>query len=193
MIRLSVAIFLKLPVVVPKRICTAIRARHRLQNHAMEPAIRKIEKQDNPEIARILREILVEHDVPKVGTAYADPQLDCMFETYAVPNSVYYVVENNGELIGGAGIAPLPGEPGTCELQKMYFLPEARGLGLGAQMMEKCLGAAKRFGYQKCYLETMPNMEAAQKLYQKSGFEYLCSALGNTGHTSCPVWMIKNL
>lgn len=116
-----------------------------------------------------------------------------MFEAYDVPKSVYFVVENNGKIIGGAGIGPLANEPETCELQKMYFLPEARGLGLGVQMMAKCLDAAKAFGYQKCYLETMPNMEAAQKLYKKSGFEYLCSALGNTGHTSCPVWMIRNL
>lgn len=155
--------------------------------------IRKIKPQDNPAIAKILREILIEHQVPKVGTAYADPQLDAMFEAYDAAGSVYYVVENDGKIIGGAGIGPLPGEPGTCELQKMYFLPEARGLGLGTQMMAKCLEFAKASGYRKCYLETMPNMEAAQKLYQKSGFEYLCHAMGNTGHTSCPVWMIKNL
>jgi len=44
----------------------------------------------------------------------------------------------------------------------MYFLPEARGLGLGAKMMERCLQSAKDFGYEKCYLETMPYMEDAQ-------------------------------
>jgi putative acetyltransferase len=36
-------------------------------------------------------------------------------------------------------------------------------------------------------------MEAAQKLYNKVGFEYLDKPLGNTGHTSCPVWMLKKL
>jgi putative acetyltransferase len=36
-------------------------------------------------------------------------------------------------------------------------------------------------------------MLAAQKLYQKAGFEYLCEPLGATGHTSCPVWMLKEL
>ncbi|GAW89962.1 histone acetyltransferase HPA2-related acetyltransferase [Flavobacterium psychrophilum] len=75
----------------------------------------------------------------------------------------------------------------------MYFLPEARGLGIGLQLMNKCLTIAKNFGYEKCYLETMPYMEAAQKLYKKVGFEYLCEPMGNTGHTSCPVWMIKHL
>jgi putative acetyltransferase len=156
--------------------------------------IRPIQKEDNQAIAQVIRKVLIEYNVPKVGTAYADPQLDSMFETYSTSQSVYFVIENIGQIIGGAGVSHLENEADTiCELQKMYFLPEARGMGLGTQMMEKCLQSARDFGYKKCYLETMPNMEDAQKLYQKVGFEYLCNPLGNTGHTSCPVWMIKAL
>jgi putative acetyltransferase len=104
------------------------------------------------------------------------------------------VVENNGKIIGSAGVAPLENEAETiCELQKMYFLPEARGLGIGSQMMEKCLQAAKNFGFEKCHLETMPFMHDAQKLYKKVGFEYICLPMGSTGHISCPVWMLKDL
>lgn len=160
----------------------------------MGATIRKIEKQDNPAVAGVIRTVLREHNVPKVGTAYADASLDCMFETYSLPSSVYFVVVQDGKVTGGAGIAPLQNGPaGTCELQKMYFLPEARGLGIGAAMMERCLDSAKAFGFTKCYLETMPYMEAAQKLYKKYGFEYISAPLGNTGHVSCPVWMLKNL
>jgi putative acetyltransferase len=156
--------------------------------------IRPIQKEDNQAIAQVIRQVLIEFNVPKVGTAYADPQLDSMFETYITSQSVYFVIEKNGQIIGGAGVSHLENEADTiCELQKMYFLPEARGIGLGTQMMESCLQSARDFGYNKCYLETMPNMDDAQKLYQKVGFEYLCSPLGNTGHTSCPVWMIKEL
>ncbi len=156
--------------------------------------IREIQKEDNPAIAQVIRTVLIDLNVPKVGTAYADPQLDFMYEAYNSPKSAYFVVEKNGKIIGGAGVSQLENEKeNTCELQKMYFLPEARGLGLGTEMMDKCLQKAKDFGYQKCYLETMPYMEAAQKLYKKSGFEYLCEPMGNTGHTSCPVWMLKEL
>lgn len=156
--------------------------------------IRSIQNKDNAEIATAIRAVLMEFHVPKVGTAYADPQLDCMYETYGLDKSHYFVVENNGKIIGGAGIGPLDNELiKVCELQKMYFLPEARGLGIGTQMIQKCLQAAKDFGYQKCYLETMPNMNAAQKCYTQSGFVYLSEPLGNTGHTSCLVWMIKDL
>jgi len=156
--------------------------------------IREIQKEDNEQVAAVIRQVLIELNVPKVGTAYADPQLDSMFEAYANFKSVYYVIENNDKIIGGAGIMQLENSDSTiCELQKMYFLPLARSLGLGSQLMEKCLNSASSFGYEKCYLETMPYMEAAQKLYKKVGFDYICAPLGNTGHTSCPVWMLKDL
>ncbi|MBC8882936.1 GNAT family N-acetyltransferase [Flavobacterium piscinae] len=156
--------------------------------------IRPIQKADNEQIASVIRSVLIEHDVPKVGTAYADVSLDSMFETYSLPRSHYFVVENKGKIIGGAGISQLENESETiCELQKMYFLPEARGIGVGSEMMTKCLAFAQSVGFKKCYLETMPYMHAAQKLYLKFGFHYIDAPLGCTGHTSCPVWMLKEL
>ena len=156
--------------------------------------IREIQVWDNIQVAQVIRTVLEEFNVPKVGTAYADPELDTMFEAYQKPNAAYFVVENEGRIIGVAGIAPLANALGeVCELQKMYFLPETRGLGIGAKMMETCLSKAKELGFVKCYLETMPYMEAAQKLYKRSGFDYLEEPMGCTGHTSCPVWMIKEL
>lgn len=156
--------------------------------------IREIQLEDNAQVAKVIRTVLEEFNVPKVGTAYADPQLDRMYETYSEPKSAYFVVENEGRIIGTAGIAPLAnGSPDICELQKMYFLPETRGLGVGAKMMETCLEKAKSFGFKQCYLETMPYMEAAQKLYKRTGFEYLDKPMGCTGHTSCGIWMIKEL
>jgi len=156
--------------------------------------IREIQVGDNSQVAQVIRSVLEELNVPKIGTAYADPQLDAMYETYQHPRSTYFVVEKDGKIMGCAGIAPLEnGAPDVCELQKMYFLPETRGLGMGSQMMTTCLAQAQSFGFKQCYLETMPYMEAAQKLYKKSGFEYLEAPMGCTGHTSCPVWMIKEL
>jgi putative acetyltransferase len=156
--------------------------------------IRPIQEADNQAVAKVIRTVLIEHNVPKVGTAYADASLDCMFETYSVNRSRYFVVEHHNQIIGGAGISQLANESETiCELQKMYFLPEARGLGLGMQMMQKCLDEARSFGYEQCYLETMPYMHDAQKLYKKFGFAYIDAPMGCTGHTSCPVWMLKDL
>ena len=157
-------------------------------------SIRKIIKGDNQAVAALIRAVFDELDIPKVGTAYEDPYLDLMFEEYNKPKSIYYVVEKDGIVVGAAGIAPLANEAvSICELQKMYFLPETRGIGIGAEMMEVCLQSAKNFGYEKCYLETMPFMLAAQKLYKKAGFEYISAPMGSTGHDSCPVWMLKEL
>lgn len=156
--------------------------------------IREIKKKDNQAVANLIRSVFDEMEIPKVGTAYEDPYLDLMFEEYNKSRSVYFVVESEGEIVGCAGIAPLEnGDEQICELQKMYFLPQTRGLGIGTQMMEKCLEQARIFGFKKCYIETMPFMHAAQKLYKKSGFEYLDAPLGCTGHNSCPVWMLKVL
>ena len=156
--------------------------------------IRKIKKEDNAQIANVIREVFISDDYPKTGTAFADSQLDFMFETYDKPKSIYFVVEENNKIIGGAGVSQLDNsDENICELQKMYFLKEARGKGIGYEMILKCLEKAKEFGYEKCYLETLPNMLAAQKLYQKVGFQYLEEPLGCTGHSSCPVWMIKDL
>ncbi len=159
-----------------------------------EAIIRPIQQKDNAQIAAVIRSVLIDFGVPKVGTAYADAALDCMFETYQKPKAIYFVVETDGKIIGGAGIAQLDNfEGNVCELQKMYFLPEVRGKGMGAKMMVKCLEKAKELKFEKCYLETMTYMNAAQKLYKQSGFNYIDGSMGNTGHYSCPVHMLKDL
>ncbi|MDO9261196.1 MAG: GNAT family N-acetyltransferase [Flavobacteriaceae bacterium] len=159
-----------------------------------EVLIREITMHDNEQIAQVIRDVLIEFGVPKVGTAYADVALDRMYQTYDVQKATYFVVEIDGKVMGGAGIKQLDNYKGNvCELQKMYFSSEIRGLGIGQKLMRFCLEKAKEFGFEKCYLETMPYMTDAQKLYQKVGFDYLDKPMGDTGHYSCPVWMLKDL
>ena len=156
--------------------------------------IRSVNQPDNKSLSVILREVLVEMKIPQKGSAYEDPELDNMFEAYQFPRSKYFVVEEDKKILGGAGISPLrEGDINICELQKMYFHKTIRGRGIGQKLIEICLNFAVESGYQKCYIETMPNMLSAQKLYTSIGFEYIDKPLGNTGHSSCPVWMIKTL
>ena len=150
--------------------------------------------EDNVVMAQVLREGPIEMKVPFDGTALSDPELVAMYDAYQYVYADFWVVGYRNRILGGAGIAPLRNvTDGYCELQKMYFLQKARGKGLGSQIMHKCLQQALRFGFIDCYLETMPNMMHAQILYQKWGFEYNEHPLGNTGHCSCPVWMVKSL
>ncbi|OAD44575.1 GNAT family N-acetyltransferase [Polaribacter atrinae] len=156
--------------------------------------IREIQSKDNAQMATVIREVLLEMGAPKIGTAYEDKATDKMFENFEKPTSFYYVIEHNNMVVGGAGIAQLDNfEGNTCELQKMYFLPITRGKGLGSKLINTCLDKAKTIGFENCYLETMPYMNAAQALYKKNGFVNLDKPMGNTGHYSCPVWMLKKL
>jgi putative acetyltransferase len=156
--------------------------------------IREITAKDNAELAKVIRSVLLEMGAPKIGTAYEDAATDKMFENFKKSTSIYYVIEHQNKVVGGAGIAKLDNfEGNTCELQKMYFSPILRGRGLGSKLISTCLDKAKELGFDNCYLETMPYMKAARALYKKNGFINLEAPIGNTGHYSCNVWMIKKL
>ncbi|OGS69610.1 MAG: GNAT family N-acetyltransferase [Flavobacteria bacterium RIFCSPLOWO2_12_FULL_31_7] len=160
----------------------------------MNYTIRKIEPKDNLKIASVIRNIFEELDAPKVGTAYADPHLNTLSEVYEAENEIYFVVEQDGIILGGCGIGNLmDSEFKICELQKMYLAKEARGKGIAQELMRNCLEFAKQAGYDKCYIETLPFMRDAQKLYVKSGFTYIDAPMGSTGHNACDVFMIKDL
>ena len=156
--------------------------------------IREVIKPDNPHLAIIIRGVLKEMKVPTKGTAYADKELDNMYQAYSVPRSRYFVVEFGDQILGGAGIMPLnKGAKNICELQKMYLHPKARGKGVGSNLLKLCLSFARENNFSLCYLETMPYMLDAQELYRKNGFVYINKPMGDTGHYSCPVWMTKEL
>ena len=156
--------------------------------------IREVIKPDNPHLAIIIRGVLKEMKVPTKGTAYADKELDNMYQAYSVPRSKYFVVEFDDQILGGAGIMQLNKEAeNICELQKMYLHPKARGKGVGSNLLKLCLSFARENNFSLCYLETMPYMLDAQKLYKENGFVYINKPMGDTGHYSCPVWMTKEL
>lgn len=156
--------------------------------------IREIQPQDNLAIEGVIKAIFHEFDLPLVGTAYEDKETPKMYESFQQDNEVYFVLEEDGKVHGGGGIKPLRDfGADVCELQKMYFSPEVRGKGYGKLMFDKCLDAAKELGYKKCYLESASVLKTAIHIYEKNGFEHLEKPLGNTGHYSCGVWMIKDL
>lgn len=162
---------------------------------SVEPSsikIRPIQPADNQAIAVIIRNTLAEFGADHPGTVYYDDSTDRLYELFQQPLSAYFIAEAGGIILGGAGIYPtdhLPG--GTCELVKMYLVPEARGLGMGKQLIRLCLETAKQNGYQQVYLESMPELKKALAVYEKLGFVYLDAPLGNSGHFGCGLWMLK--
>jgi len=156
--------------------------------------IRPIEAGDDEAVARVIRTVMPEFGACGDGFAINDPEVDWMSRAYAQPRSAYFVLERDGAVLGGAGMAPLEGgDADTCELRKMYFLPEARGIGAGSAMMARCLGAARDAGFRRCYLETLAGMDAAMKLYERSGFRPIASPMGATGHGGCNTFYLRDL
>jgi putative acetyltransferase len=156
--------------------------------------IRDLRKEDNPALAKVVKDTLAEFGANHPNTVYYDPTTDTLFEVFQTPRSKYFLAELNNKVVGGGGIYPTDGlPPDTCELVKMYLLPEARGLGLGRTLIEKCIETAAENGFKNIYLETMPELKQALNVYEKFGFKFLKGPMGNSGHTGCSLWMLKSL
>jgi putative acetyltransferase len=159
----------------------------------MEYKIRKIEFKDNKHIEAVIRACLIEFGANHEGTAWADPDLGRFSEIFNSPGNEYWVAEaEDGRIVGGVGIGFLEGEPTICELKKMYCLPEARGTGIAHDLMRRALEYGKIY-YKQCYLETLPNMIAAQRFYEKYGFVRVQGTVGKTEHFACDVRYIRDL
>jgi putative acetyltransferase len=160
----------------------------------MKVQIRKIKREDNPAVARIIRNVMPEFGASGFGFAIHDAEVENIYDAYQAERSAYYVCDVNGQIVGGGGIAPLlGGDPRICELKKMYFLSEARGKGYGQMLLRICIKEAHDLGFDQCYLETFHTMKEAIKLYEKNGFKKIPSALGNTGHFACDTFFLLTL
>jgi putative acetyltransferase len=157
--------------------------------------IRPIAPHDDARMAYIIRTVMPEYGANGEGFAISDPEVDWMSKAYNAPRCAYFVIELEGQVLGGGGIAPLVGASNNriCELRKMYFLPALRGQGAGLALMELCLKKARDLNFELCYLETLTGMDNAISLYQKVGFRSLDKPMGNTGHSGCNRFFAKSL
>lgn len=151
--------------------------------------IRPVRPTDSPSVAQIIRTVMPEFGAGGPGFAIHDKEVDDIYQAYNQPRAAYFVCEVDGKIIGGGGVAPLQGgNDDTCELKKMYFLPEGRGKGLGKKVLRRCVEAARQLGYKYCYLETFNTMTNAMVLYEAEGFKKIDGPRGNTGHFACDIF-----
>ncbi|HEY2453324.1 MAG TPA: GNAT family N-acetyltransferase [Scandinavium sp.] len=157
--------------------------------------LRTLVPEDNPAIAGVIREVSAEYGLTAdKGYTVADPNLDELYQLYSQPGHAYWVIEQDGKVVGGGGVAPLKcSERGICELQKMYFLPTARGKGMAKKLALIAMDHAREQGFTRCYLETTAFLKEAIALYEHLGFEHIDEPLGCTGHVDCEVRMLKTL
>lgn len=156
--------------------------------------IRQIKKDDNLSLATMIREVFHEHDAPQQGTVYSDPTTDNLFDLFQTEKSMLWVAEIDNEVVGCCGIYPTIGLQKNCvELVKFYLSAQSRGKGIGKSLMEKSIESAREFGYTELYLESLPIYSKAVSIYEKQGFVKLEKPLGDSGHTTCDIWMLKKL
>lgn len=145
-------------------------------------------------MASIIRKVMTEFGAVGDNYSISDPEVDTMYEAYQLPRCAYFVVEKEGRVIGGAGVAPLKDANETvCELQKMYLLSESRGLGAGKALVTQCFDVARKLKFKQIYSETLTHMHQAQKLYEQNGFTVIDEPLGNTGHSGCDQFYVRDL
>jgi putative acetyltransferase len=155
---------------------------------------RLIQPTDNIEIARVIRGTLEEFGVNQPGTVYTDPSTDHLYELFQQKKSIYWIAEDNAQIIGGCGIFPTEGLPeGYGELVKLYLHKSARGRGIGKELMLKSIQSAKEMGYNHLYLESLPELNQAVELYKNVGFQLLPNRMGDSGHFACDLWMVLEI
>lgn len=89
--------------------------------------------------------------------------------TYSPPGGRLLLALNGPEAAGCVGIRGLA--PDTCEMKRLYIRPTYRGQGLGRRLVEAALEQARAMGYSAMYLDTLPAMDEAIRLYQTFGFQ----------------------
>lgn len=156
--------------------------------------IRKILLSDNAILAKMIRDVFIEHDAPRDGTVYSDPTTDNLFQLFQNEKSVLWVAVEENQISGCCGIYPTVGLPEHCaELVKFYLPKQARGKGIGKELMGKSIESAKEFGFTEIYIESLPQYSKAISIYERQGFVKLDQPLGESGHTTCNIWMLKKL
>ena len=88
---------------------------------------------------------------------------------YAPPGGALLLLVEGERALGCVALRRLDAE--TAEMKRLYLRPEGRGRGLGSSLAQAALAEARRLGYRRVRLDTVPGMEAAQAIYRTLGFQ----------------------
>jgi ribosomal protein S18 acetylase RimI-like enzyme len=112
-----------------------------------------------------------------VDLAYqgADTELATLPGKYAPPaGALLLAVDAGGHPVGCVALRPF-GVDGDCEMKRLYVMPEARAQKLGRRLSEAIIAEARRRGYRRLLLDTLPGMTTAQNTYRALGFREIAA------------------
>ena len=132
--------------------------------------IEPLSAEQDAAVARMIRANLEAHHLDIPGTAYYDEALDHLSAYYHHPERAYYVLLDDGRVVGGIGCEAFPGFLHCCEMQKLYLDDSVKGHGYGYTLISHIEQHAREAGYRQMYLETHTNLQAAIHVYEKCGY-----------------------
>lgn len=133
--------------------------------------IRTASNQDEERITALVSNVLEEFGL-QIDPLETDADLQDIEGNYLKAGGAFELIEDGlGNLLGTVGLYPV--DESTCELRKMYFVPQARGRGLGKYILERAIARARELGFEKVVLETASVLKAANHIYVKYGFRPL--------------------
>jgi len=87
---------------------------------------------------------------------------------YGRPGGLLFIARQSDKAVGTIALRPL--DQHSCEVKRLFILPELRGKGLGRALLDQLIIGARSMGYQKIYGDSLPSMVEAQRLYRSFGF-----------------------
>jgi ribosomal protein S18 acetylase RimI-like enzyme len=98
-------------------------------------------------------------------------EMDALPAPYDQPGNRLYLAVMDGQGMGCVGVQRLNAD--TCQMKRLYVMPESRELNIGKALIEQAIGFAKDSGYRYMRLTTAPDLERAIGLYQRYGFVFV--------------------
>jgi putative acetyltransferase len=163
------------------------------RRHPRRSKIRPITRKDDEAAIDAVRLVRAEFGVVGEGFNWQEGEDTRLSVIYGAVGSAYFVVEMDGMVCGGGGIAALPENPGVCELQRIYITVHARRRGLGLQLLNRCLYTARRMSYRQCYIETHAMLVRANHIFQRAGFKPIAGPIRPSPFSACDAYFLMDL
>jgi ribosomal protein S18 acetylase RimI-like enzyme len=132
----------------------------------------KLAQAETPEQIEEARQLLREYEA-SLGVSLCfqgfEKELAALPGEYAPPGGRLLLALDTGQAVGCVGLRGLDDE--TCEMKRLYLRPPFRGRGIGRLLALSIIDEARKIGYEKMQLDTLPSMREAIALYESLGFK----------------------